>query len=117
MPERLTGKCDVYIEIANRYERYITLGVLRDGDKLPSVRAAAGELGVNPNTVQKAYSYLESKGLICTLPKKGVFVIAPAEPKVNEKRQDILKTIDEYRAQGVSYYDMINYVKEIYAND
>ncbi|MBR6784114.1 MAG: GntR family transcriptional regulator [Clostridia bacterium] len=52
MPKGLTGKRDVYIEVAERYEKYIRIGVLRDGDKLPSVRVAANELGVNPNTVQ-----------------------------------------------------------------
>ena len=116
MPERLKGKRDVYLQIAERYERYIAMGVLSDGDKLPSVRTAAGELGVNPNTVQRAYTYLESKGLISTLPKKGVFVTAEA-PKRDEKRIDILTTLDEYRAQGVSYSEMIEYVKEIYGND
>ena len=58
MPLGFTGKRDVYLEVAERYEKYIKLGVLRDGDKLPSVRTAAGELGVNPNTVQKAYQHL-----------------------------------------------------------
>lgn len=116
MPERLKGKRDVYLQIAERYERYIAMGVLSDGDKLPSVRTAAGELGVNPNTVQRAYTYLESKGLISTLPKKGVFVTVEV-PKRDEKRIDILTTLDEYRAQGVSYSEMIEYVKEIYGND
>lgn len=116
MPKIFSGKRDVYIEIAERYEKYIKLGVLRDGDKLPSVRTAAGELGVNPNTVQKAYTYLESKGLLCTLPKKGVFVTSQAEP-VDETRIEILRVLNEYKEQGVTYSEMTELIKEVYSND
>lgn len=116
MPMIFSGKRDVYLEIAERYEKYIKLGVLRDGDKLPSVRTAAGELGVNPNTVQKAYAHLETKGLICTLPKKGVFVISQTED-IDEKRVDILKALNEYKEQGVSYSEMCEMLKEVYSND
>ena len=74
MPKGLFGKRDVYIEVAEKYENYIRLSVLRDGNKLPSVRTAAAELGINSNTVQKAYVLLEEKCLICSLPQKGAFV-------------------------------------------
>jgi len=116
MPIGFTGKRDVYLEVAERYEKYIKLGVLRDGDKLPSVRTAAGELGINPNTVQKAYAYLESKGLICTVPKKGVFVTSE-QPKTDGKRTDILKTLNEYKEMGISYSEMTDLLKEVYSDD
>ena len=51
-------KRDVYIEIAKRYEKLIRLGVLNEGDKLPAVRVAAGELRVNPNTVHRGIAQL-----------------------------------------------------------
>jgi GntR family transcriptional regulator len=75
MPIQLSGKQDVYIEVANRYKEYIELGIIKKGEKLPSVRTAACELGINPNTVAKAYSLLEEEGYLCSLPKKGVYVI------------------------------------------
>ena len=59
-----SGKQDVYIEIAERYREYIELGVIKCGEKLPSVREAAEELGVNPNTIARAYNLLEEKGYI-----------------------------------------------------
>ena len=83
MQNIFSGKSDVFVEVAERYENFIRLGILKDGDKLPSVRTAAGELGVNPNTVQKAYTLLEEKGLIRALPKKGAFVTY--SPEVLEK--------------------------------
>ena len=54
MAFQFIGKQDGYLEIANKYEGYITNGLYKAGDKLPSVRAVAAELGVNPNTVAKA---------------------------------------------------------------
>lgn len=115
MPKGLTGKRDVYIEIAERYEKYIRLGVLRNGEKLPSVRVAANELGVNPNTVQKAYTLLEEQKLICSLPKKGAFVTyseESAEP--NTQRADIFKALNEFKEMGISYGVIAEILKEVY---
>ena len=81
---RLSGKQDVYVEVAEYFEDYILRGVFASGDKLPSVRMAAGELSVNPNTVAKAYSLLEEKGYIRAFPKKGAFVIYSADEPSNE---------------------------------
>ena len=58
MSIRITGKRSVYLEIAEEYKRFIRLGVLSDGDKLPSVRALAVELGINPNTVERARTWI-----------------------------------------------------------
>ena len=75
MEVRLTGKKSIYEEITDTYERYIRLGVLREGERLPSVRALAVKLWINPNTVERAYTELEARGLIRTIPKKGVYVL------------------------------------------
>jgi GntR family transcriptional regulator len=82
MKLNFSGKQDVYLEIAQKYKEYIELGIIKNGEKLPSVRTAAGEMGVNPNTVAKAYALLEEQGYVRALPKKGAFVTfgeAPAE--------------------------------------
>jgi GntR family transcriptional regulator len=69
------GKSMVYIELANEYKRFISLGILKYGEKLPSVRSLASELGINPNTVNKSYQLLEDDGYIKTYPKKGAYVV------------------------------------------
>ena len=74
MKPDFSGKREIYLEVAEKYESYIRIGILSPGEKLPSVRAAAQEMGINPNTMARAYSYLEERGLIYTLPKKGVYV-------------------------------------------
>ena len=74
MKIRLTGKQNVYANIVSEYEKLIRLGAIKYGEKLPSCRALALELGINPNTVERAYSELEKEGYIRILPKKGAYV-------------------------------------------
>ncbi len=111
-----SGKQDVYLEIAERYEGYILSGLYSTGEKLPSVRQVASELGVNPNTVAKAYSVLEEKGLIRALPKKGAFVIYgedAAKPSVPDVRQVLI----EMKEQGLSYEELLSQAKEVYGSN
>lgn len=115
MPKVFSGKRDVYIEVAERYEKYIKIGVLRDGDKLPSVRVAANELGVNPNTVQKAYTLLEEKGLICSLPKKGAFVTFVQNGERNDgRRAEITKLLTELKEKGITRDEIAELLTEVY---
>ena len=53
------SRSPVYEQLIEQVERYILLGLLREGDQLPSVRALSGELSINPNTIQKAYGELD----------------------------------------------------------
>ena len=64
-------------------------GAFGDSGQLPSVRVVARELGVNPNTVQKAYSMLERDGLIHSLPGKGSF-LARTQAAMDKRRQDAI---------------------------
>lgn len=63
--------CD---QIVNGFIRMKALGLIAAGDQLPSVRTLAIELGVNPNTVQKAYQQLEAGGVIYSMKGKGSFI-------------------------------------------
>ena len=64
----------VYEQLIEQMERFILLGLLRAGDQLPSVRSLSVELSINPNTIQKAYGELDSRGLIYSIPGIGCFV-------------------------------------------
>lgn len=75
MELRLNGKQSVYLDIVEQYEKYISIGALKAGDKLPSCRGLAMELGINPNTVERAYAELEKLGYIQLIQKKGAFVV------------------------------------------
>jgi GntR family transcriptional regulator len=64
----------VYQQIENHVQFAIASGKLKDGDQLPSVRILSERLGVNPNTVAKAYRDLEVMGLLFTRRGMGVFI-------------------------------------------
>ena len=118
MARAFLAKRDVYLEIAERYEKYITLGALKAGEKLPSVRGAAGELGVNPNTVQRAYSLLEERGFIRTIPKKGVFVtFGQANENIGELRREAVGAIVRLKEMGATREELLRIIEEVYAND
>ena len=68
------SKDPIFEQIKKQINRFIQLDILKPDDRLPSVRSLALELGINPNTVAKAYQELEMEGIVYTLTKKGVFI-------------------------------------------
>ena len=72
----------IYTQITDGFRDQILAGILRPGDKMPSVRELATELTINPNTIQRAYRELENQGWIASVPGKGSVVqgIPKADP-------------------------------------
>ena len=64
----------IYTQICDGIREQIRSGILRQGERLPSVRELATELTINPNTIQRAYRRLEAEAWIATVPGKGCFV-------------------------------------------
>ena len=64
----------IYEQVRDGLRRLMVTGVLASGDKLPSVRALAVDLAINPNTIQRAYAQLEAEGYIVSVSGKGTFV-------------------------------------------
>lgn len=64
----------IYLQLIEQVKRGIALGTLASGEQLPTVKALALELTVNPNTVARAYRDLERDGVIETSPGRGSFV-------------------------------------------
>ena len=108
----MSGKQDVYLEIAERYRQYIQLGILKSGERLPSVRAAALELGVNPNTVARAYALLEEQGYVRSLPKKGIYVCFDESKKSQQNEQKA--QIVALRESGVAKETLLKWIEEVY---
>jgi len=64
----------IYLQVVDQIKAAAASGALRPGEVLPSIRPLAEELRVNRNTIAKAYSELESLGVIETLPGRGCFL-------------------------------------------
>lgn len=116
MAWKFSGKSDVYVQIAEKYENYIKLGVLKNGEKLPSVRTAAEECGVNPNTVVRAYALLEEKGFIASLPKKGIYVSYIPTSECEELNECEL-TIASLKEKGVTRQMILSALDKIYKGE
>ncbi len=86
----------VYLQLVDQVRYAAASGAVRPGEPLPSIRPLAEELRVNRNTVAKAYSELESQGVIETVAGKGCFLKENHTPFTKPVRQKLLlKEIDE----------------------
>ena len=105
----------IYEQIKNGLKRLIVTGAMKEGDKLPSVRALATELAINPNTIQKAYNELENEGYIYSVPGKGSFAsgeIKADEHRKKELKQRIRELIAELRFLGAGQGELLALVQE-----
>ena len=112
----LQGKESIYEQIKSQIEKFINSGILKPNDKLPSVRNLAEELGINPNTVMKAYQELEKNGYIYTLNKKGVFVSNDINIKErNKKNAEYI--ISSLKKDGYSKEELLEVIDDIYTKE
>jgi GntR family transcriptional regulator len=95
----------IYRQIQDQIRYGIASGKVRPGEQLPTVRALAVDLSVNPNTVIKAYTELERQGVLTTEQGSGTFVAPqPAVLLTAEDRQDKLKALcAEFLGQAAQY--------------
>jgi GntR family transcriptional regulator len=80
----------VYLQVVDQIKSAAASGALQTGEPLPSIRPLAEELRVNRNTIAKAYTELESQGIIETLPGKGCFLKANQSPLRKDARRKLL---------------------------
>ncbi len=86
----------VYLQVVDQIKSAAASGALQAGESLPSIRPLAEELRVNRNTIAKAYTELESQGVIETLPGKGCFLKENNSPfKKDARRKMLIEEIDE----------------------
>ena len=81
----------VYLQVADQIRAAAASGALRPGELLPSIRPLAEQLRINRNTVAKAYTALESQGVIEIVAGKGCFLKEGNSPLKKTARHDLLK--------------------------
>ena len=110
----LQSKIPINEQIQNQILRFIEAGVLKPGDRLPSVRNLASENGINPNTVARAYSELEKNGYVYNLPKKGVYVAENTGAGHSELVRSVIRQLKE---QGITKKELLSGIREVYRED
>lgn len=105
----------IYTQITDGFREQILSGILQPGEKLPSVRELAGNLAINPNTIQRAYRQLETEGWIVTVPGKGCFVCA-SEAGREKEIERWYDTFDEaaamLRSLGIPEEELLRRLRE-----
>ncbi|HEU0012054.1 MAG TPA: GntR family transcriptional regulator [Longimicrobium sp.] len=98
----------IYQQIVDEVRRGIVLGTALPEDPLPSVRALAAELRVNPNTVAQAYRELERAGVIYTRRGQGTFIATPTGPSERDLLLDdvVDRAIRDARRFGIEPHEL-----------
>lgn len=111
----LQSRVPLYEQLQEQIIRLSMLGILDENQQLPSVRALAREVGVNPNTVAKAYQQLEQQGIIYTVSGRGSFV-SPDVLSLQSLRQaalqEVLDAVDKALSRGVSPQQLLDAIRQ-----
>jgi len=105
----------IYEQIKDGLKKLIVSGAIAPDEKLPSVRALATQLSINPNTIQRAYNELENEGFAYSIPGKGSFastVVDASESKKRELQDKIREMVAELRYLGVSEEELLVLIRK-----
>jgi GntR family transcriptional regulator len=94
-----------YLQLVQQVRRALKLGLIGEGDRLPTIKEVVGTVAINPNTVAKAYRELEHEGLVAARIGVGTFVIKTlSDPSIAEHgrlRVGLESWLAEARAAGL----------------
>lgn len=93
----------IYEQIRDELRKLIVSGALATDEKLPSVRALAAQLAINPNTIQRAYSELEAEGYIYSVAGKGSFAASGGDEqqrRIRELTEQLTPVLEELKTLG-----------------
>ena len=111
----------IYEQIQSELRRLMLTDALPPGSRLPSVRELAGQLAINPNTIQRAYRELEADGYILSVAGKGSFVAQVDQIAEQQKKQAVgafLAAAQRLRALGLTQAQLTQLLtQEDAAND
>lgn len=116
----LQSRTPIYEQLKNKIYELATIGQLRPNDQLPSVRSFARDLGINPNTVQKAYQELEREGIIYSVTGKGSFLSGEMDLNTQLQKQYLQKialAASQARQCGISQEMVLAIVRRVYEED
>lgn len=113
----LHSRTPIYEQIEEQIIYLINTGVYQPGDKLPSIRALAVDLGLNVNTVKRAFAELEARGMIVSYQGRGVFVAENAaqnEIVRAEARRALQAAVLSAKTKGVTKEEMDEIVSSLF---
>ena len=110
------SRLPIYEQLYKSIIKMASLGVMEPNEKLPSVRVLGQQLGVNPNTVQKAYQMLERDRIIYSIPGKGSFIspdLSSVDVKKSEALEKVALAVKEAIDHGVEKHELLQYIEQL----
>lgn len=111
------SRTPVYIQLYENVVRLVTFGALKENDKLPPVRILATELGINPNTVSKAYSMLENDGYIYSSVGRGSFIsskLTNGEAEKLQAKKELKECLNHSLHSGITREEAEGILRQVY---
>ncbi len=109
------SRTPVYEQIIDQTEQYISVGILKPGDPMPSVRSLSNQLSVNPNTIQRSFTEMNNRGLTIAVPGRGSFISEKAPEIIRQKGEEKLTEFKELarrlRLAGISEEELLEAVR------
>ena len=106
----------IYEQVRDELKKLIMKGVLKEDEQIPSVRDIAGQLAINPNTIQRAYRELENEGFIYSVKGRGNFVSPRENAEQNERicelKQNFKTCASELLYLGVTKEELIDILQK-----
>jgi len=84
----------IYEQVRDGLRHLVVTGAIAEGEKLPSIRALAATLAINPNTIQRAYAALEAEGYLITEPGRGAYAAHHAGEDDGGRKAELLQQFD-----------------------
>jgi GntR family transcriptional regulator len=106
-----------YMQLIQQVRRALKLGLLFEGDKLPTVKEVVGRIAINPNTVSKAYRELEHEGLVSARAGVGTFIaksLSESTAALGPLRHDLQRWVAQARAAGLDDESIEALVRECF---
>ena len=104
----------VYRQLMDQIKFHIASGILKPGDELPSTRSLSAELGVNPMTISKAYSFLEREDVVERRPGRPLVVKAIGATALQDQRMDFYVVVGRASWDNWSDFDTTkNYIVDL----
>lgn len=110
------SKLPIFEQLKKQILEFISIGILSPNDQLPSVRMLATQIGVNPNTVSKAYQELEAQGYVYTAKGKGCFIADNESERLikEEKLAEFQNVVYEMKQYHVASSQLMRVIETIY---
>ncbi len=115
---RVQDGSPIYVQIVLHVKQSIAAGTIKDGEEMPSRRVLSALLGINPNTVQKAYKLLEDESIIVSSPGAASYVSVD-ENRVKDIRDGLLgnhvrSAVDSMKKMGITKEKALSLIDKLW---